>query len=162
MVLELIERVLAALIILGLLVIVLFLAFPDNKNGLRTVQPQIPPPATTDQQAPSKQAELKKSDSKPFTKTVAQLPDSRNNQTAIYRPERRRTPEPTEKRYSFRPQLSTPPVRQVRYESPRRQVDRYYSQVHRYYSYDRDDCSGDDCYCGCDQPYWAPFASDCW
>jgi cytoskeletal protein RodZ len=155
MVLELIERVLAALIILGLLVIVLFLAFPENKNGVRTAQPQVQPPATTSQQTPSKQAELEKSDAKPFTKIVEQLPNSRNNQTAIYRRGRRRTPEPTEKRYSSRPQLSTPRVRQVRYETPRRQIDRYYS-------YDHHECSGSDCYCGCDQPYWAPSASDCW
>lgn len=158
MVLELIERVLAALIILGLLVIVLFLAFPDRngktkiaeRNASEETLEKSAPAAKTERPASSKGDELKKADAQSFPKTEARLPNSRDNQDARYYVTQRRTPNPTPKRYAYKNHSSTPYVRQIQYADPWRQIDRY-------------ECSEEQCGCrDCDRPYWAPPSPDCW
>ena len=157
MVLELIERVLAALIIIGLLVVVLFLAFPDRNFGIgKAERDNQEEPQQKQSKKQSKDGELPKSDAKPFSKTAAQRPDSRDNRKAVYHALRRRTPSPS-KRVSYknrRNPSSTPRVERIYYD------DIYYDPPDHTDYYD---CVGQSCSCGCERrPYWAPPAPNCW
>ncbi len=161
--LEIIERILAAMIILALLVVIMFIFFPqaqrnvaEGPNAPTTEQVETPP----EQAAPSREEAVPlpkdtaaKEDAKPFVKVVDRIGPT-DNQNPIYEYTRRKPPQQTVKRFSSKDRhrnVSTPYVKTAGY--------RYRaSSVYR----DPYDCEGEDCYCGCDGPYWARSSASCW
>jgi hypothetical protein len=159
-VLELIEKVLASLIILGMLVVIMFLAI-DKNGGTDVVQvpdtqtpptaPVVPDPGTP---PPSKSVEAPsapKSNLPPAVakrdqdgrKTVEKLPKSRvaeKPRKAKPRKETRiaRVPPEDERRYLTR----------AHYRDPWRRTEYY-------------ECDGGYCDCSCRRPYWAR-SGPCW
>lgn len=138
--LEIVERVLAAIILLGLLVIIMFIAFP--RPGVDTARNNTP--TTSTQQPLTGPSELPKSDAEPFSKVVGRHPDS-SGATPIYTG-RRKSPEPsTRRRYYDGNRDRRPPehyVTRAEYDDPWNRTDYY-------------ECAGGSCDCSCNRPYWA-------
>lgn len=163
--LELIEKVLASLIILGMLVVVMFLAF-DKNGGTDVVQlpeaqtppteqqtaPVVPDPGTPPPSKPVEAPRPPKSNLPPAVaerdqdsrkKMVEQLPKSRvaeKPRAAKPRKETRisRMPPEDKRRYLSR----------AYYRDPWQRTDNY-------------ECAGGYCDCDCDRPYWAR-SGPCW
>lgn len=156
MLLEVIEKMLASFLILALLVIIMFLAFPDQVGvsrggGGRTVVSE-----NTEKDTP-----LPKADAKQPSKIVARRPDSSGNDAPMYI-SRRKTPPPTPARaprkmvrYDTRPHV----LAEDRYYDYGDARERYYEQR---YSDRYDDCNGRSCACDCNRPYWASASTSCW
>lgn len=154
---EFVEKILASLIVLVMLVIVMILAFPDRLTDTNdAVQTQ---PTAEDQTGPTP---LPKGNAKQL-KIVERLADSSNNQKPLYRrlrrPAQTATPRPPKrKRYYVE-------TRHTTYSAPR-----YYSyrddDTESDYESSYGDCEGAACLCNCRPPYWAREAGydyeDCW
>jgi hypothetical protein len=161
-VLELIEKVLASLIILGMLVVIMFLAIdknggtdvvqvPDTQTQTPPTAPVVPDPGTP---PPSKSVEAPsapKSNLPPAVaerdqdgrKTVEKLPKSRVAEKPRRAKPRRETriarvPPEDERRYLTR----------AHYRDPWRRTEYY-------------ECAGGYCDCSCRRPYWAR-SGPCW
>ena len=162
--LEIIERILAAMIILALLVVIMFIFFPQAQRNVAeapNAAPSTPRPVPSpekvvplpEQTETASKDTSGKEDAKPFAKVVDRIGPA-DNQNPIYQYTRRKTPQQSVRRSSPKDQsrnVSTPYVKTAGYryaESP----------VHS----DPSDCSGEDCYCGCDGPYWARSSFSCW
>lgn len=167
------EKLMAALSVLVILFIVLIVAFRSPSDMLDTSSS--PRPENTDQDLNGLTA-LPKGNANPqqlvkLRKTVERLPDSSDNQKALYR-------------YAYVDKL---PYRDVRAERrdgyvvtrrvvyQRPEYPQYYKQRYitrrevyepRYFSPPVEDCSFGSCLCNCDKPYWAGAdwyeSADCW
>lgn len=166
---EWIEKFFASLIVLVMLFILLLVAFPGRLDNIFGSSPDDNRAGSQQQQQDrdlTGQTALPKGDVKPL-KTVERLPDSSDNQKALYR-----------RRYHERPA-----VREVRraerrdgYATPQRVVYRqpeysdYYSRRYQRvpnYSQAREDCPSGSCFCNCRRPYWASSGdwdedAECW
>ncbi|MBX2804852.1 MAG: hypothetical protein KTR19_02675 [Hyphomicrobiales bacterium] len=158
---EWIEKLFASLIVLVMLFILLLVAFPDRLSEIfGTSRPSVAEKPNSDQDLTGPTA-LPKGDVKP-QKTVGRLPDSSDNQKALYR-------------YIYRdkPYASEPvPVRKIYVETrrvvhhePKLYVER--SRPEPRYSRAREDCGFGSCLCNCRKPYWAAADWDdedveCW
>lgn len=164
---EWIEKFLASLIVLVMLFILLFLAFParlDNVFG-----PGRGDNIAEQQQQPDRDLKgptaLPKGDVKPL-KTAERLPDSSDNQKALYRYRYHRKPAVTEVRAE--PKDRRIVTRRVVYSQP--EYSDYYSR--RYdrvpdYSPGAENCASGSCLCNCRRPYWASSGdwdeeAECW
>ncbi len=186
--LEAIERVLASLIILGMLVILMLIAFPEFPDTASreqeapveeaprktTVAPVVPDPSTDNtaphittvrQESPAAARELSppKSDLPPIKKMQGRLKQVEERQVA--RP-RRRVVNQTYAERRDEPSLKDEP----RNDAGRYLKDRYYTtravKKARYRDpwarNDDADCSEDGCSCTCNnRPYWAT-GPGCW
>lgn len=164
--LEMIEKVFAALIILSLLVIVLFLAFPEREGGIfgtsQTDEPApVPtPPAPTAPapitppvqvtEGPRPEEAKEKENLVKMDKIEEKLPASkvvpqrRVNQTSISQG-RPKSSEAAIRRRRY----SRTYVKRTEFRDPWRRTDYY-------------DCVGGFCDCTCDRPYWARSSPECW
>lgn len=164
----------ASLIVLVMLFIVLLLAFPDRLSTMFNSQREENTAQQEDKDLKGPTA-LPRGDVKPIKdveprKTVERLPDSSDNQKALYR-------------HLY---VDRPPSRNARAEQrrgyvvtrrvvyPRREYPQYYrrSYITRpgiyepRYSSAPDDCAFGSCLCNCKKPYWASADwyedNDCW
>ncbi len=173
MVLELIERVLAALIILGLLVIVLFLAFPDRSNGVtspdrRTVEtpriepsrpvterPVVPDPSTSARPRETSETPQGTAAGRGDSQTAKKIQDRLRSSKKMAARNGASRNQTTISRMRPRSQQNkrVPPVerylKHADYRNPWRQHDDY-------------ECVGDRCACDCNRPYWSQSGPACW
>ncbi len=139
--LQLFEKIFASLLILAVLIIVMFVAFPDRLGRIAGQQQTAQPETVSGGEAP-----LAKGDAKTFEKTTMRLADSSDNQRPLYRTTRRETPRPT----------PAPPARKRHYSEQPRTVSerRYYvrrpARAHQ---------TCESCLCDCERPYWARSSS---
>jgi hypothetical protein len=163
---EWIEKLFASLIVLVMLFILLLVAFPgrlDNFFGRgqddRTAGQQQPDRDLTGQTA------LPKGDVKPL-KTVGRLPDSSDNQKALYRIRYHDRPAVREVRVERRERYVAPRPVVYRQPAPPDYYARRYEREPRYSSI-REDCPSGSCMCNCRRPYWASSGdwdeeAECW
>ena len=171
---EWLEKLMASLIVLVMLFIVLLLAFPDRLSNMfsspraeNTVQQE-----DRDLKGPSV---LPKGDVKPKEaikprKTVERLPDSSDNQKALYRYIYRDKP-PSRDVFAERGEGYVVTRRTIyqKPEYPRYYKQRYVARRDTYeprYSSVPEDCAYGSCLCNCSKPYWANAdwyeRNDCW
>ena len=162
---ELIERILAALIVIVLLGIVLYLAMEGRVISVqRAPTPSSPPVAGEVQYA-------KKEDRLPEAAPSELRRDSSRSPTIVVREEAppprviRETVRPTEsRREHYREYRTSREYRPVKYREPVRHREAHRDRtVHKTYRYYDDDCVGRDCACTCEAPYWSssgPICSD--
>lgn len=153
---EWLEKLMASLIVLVMLFILLLLAFPDRLSEMFSSvrQDTVVRQEQQDLDLTGPTA-LPKGDAKP-QKTVGRLPDSSDNQKALYRYRYRDTAQRGEARIKRKVYVETRRV--VHRPLVERHPEYYYSRRERYeprYSYSRGDCSFGSCLCNCSKPYWA-------
>jgi len=163
-VLELIEKVLASLIILGMLVVIMFLAI-DKNGGTDVVQA----PETQTQQQPAVQETVVPDPNTPPPSKSVEAPSApkSNLPPAVAEPDQdaRKTVEKLPKsRVAEKPRAAKPRketrIARVPPEDKRRYLTRAYYRDpwHRTEYYE---CDGGYCDCSCDRPYWAS-SGPCW
>jgi hypothetical protein len=162
---EWIEKLFASLIVLVMLFILLLVAFPGRLDNIfgRGQDDRNPVQQPTDRDLTGPTA-LPKGDVKPL-KTVGRLPDSSDNQKALYRTIYHDRPAVREVRVERRERYVAP--RPVVYRQPE-YTDSYTRRYeHEPRSSVREDCPSGSCMCNCRRPYWASSGdwdedAECW